>query len=293
MKCYKGAVLFIDMLGFSALTRGRVKLTSEACEPWEVDFAKPSPHQILAARLLMKLRAVLIEAGKTFPAVKIAQLSDCAFLWSEDVGAVTDCGRLLLEESVAQGLLVRGGLAYGDIVEPDRTRKSLGAFVAGDAVTRAATYETAGKGMRVFTDVETAAEVMEARSGECFRELRNPLDGKSVDEWCWYLPNRKLDDERRAAVVRDSLGGAALRLAMLWRSPKYEWNASSDEGRAQLALAAEAVSEALFQLAKQDNNYKFKAAQFEQQSKRSDKAVTRLTDEYQRELLRLYPRANK
>ena len=241
----------------------------------------------------MTLRAVLISAQNGFPAVQIAQLSDCAFVWSKDIGALTDCGRWILGESIAQGLLVRGGLAYGDIVEPDKTKKSLGAFVAGDAITRAATFERAGKGMRVFTDAATAVAVMESREGEPFRELRNPLDGRSVDEWCWYLPAGELDDERTAAVVTEALHGAALRFAMLWRSPKYEWNASSDEGRGQLALATEAVSEALFLLAKRDANYKFKASQFEQQTKRSDKAVSKLVDQYQRELIGLYPRAVK
>jgi len=37
MKSYQGGVLFIDMLGFGALTNGHLTLRAVECEPWKVD----------------------------------------------------------------------------------------------------------------------------------------------------------------------------------------------------------------------------------------------------------------
>jgi len=139
MRSFRGAVLFVDMLGFSALTRGKLKLSESEYTPWKTRPEGNFPHQLLAAQILLAFRKILMRTGRRFKTVKLAQLSDCAFLWSEDLGAVTDAGRFLMHEAIDAGLLCRGGLAFGDIHEPNKIDRTIGAFIVGDAVTRAAT----------------------------------------------------------------------------------------------------------------------------------------------------------
>lgn len=251
MKSYQGAVLFIDMLGFSALTRGMLSLGEAECEPWKVDATNTARHQLLAAQLLLAFRRTLTRTKNAFERLKIAQLSDCAFLWSGDVGSVTDAGRYLMQEAALLGLLCRGGLAFGDVHEPNKVRHSLDAFIVGDAVTRAATYEAVGKGTRIFTDAETGEHVLKARPNETFQPFINPLTGDVVDEWSWYEPTRQLRYERDPMTIRREVERLAGCHAMLRYSPKLAWSATTAEGRRQIACSVVAVSDAMERLAGQ------------------------------------------
>jgi len=257
MRSFEGTVLFVDMLGFSALTRGTLSLGEEQYKPWKVDTHGAAPHQLLAAKLLLAFRKTLLATKSSHQKVNLAQLSDCAFLWSESAGEVTDAGRHLLHEAALNGLLCRGGLASGSIHEPDKVNRSLGAFIVGDAVTRAATYESAGKGMRVFTDPETADQVMQARRHERFRPLVNPMTGDTGDEWQWYAPPSSLREERSIK----KLSGAVERLvgchAMIRYSPRLAWSATSPEGRRQIACSIAAVSDAMEDLSGKTGDYSF------------------------------------
>lgn len=257
MRSFQGAVLFVDMLGFSALTRGKLSLGKEECEPWKVDPKGDFPHQLLAAKILMEFRKALSQAKKAFDIVRVAQLSDCAFLWSTDVGAIVDVGRYLMHEAALKGLLCRGGLAFGDVHEPGKVNHSLGAFIVGDAVTRAATYETAGKGMRVFTDPETAERVLKARPTECFQPLVNPLTGDTVDEWRWYAPSQSLLSERNMTRLRGELERLVGCHTMLRYSPRLAWSATTPEGCRQIACSVVAVSDAMQQLSGNSGTYRF------------------------------------
>lgn len=251
MNSYKGAVLFVDMLGFSALTRGKLNLEEEQCEPWKVDATKADRHQLLAAQLLLAFRRTLVRTKNAVANLKIAQLSDCAFLWSDDVGSVTDGGRYLMREAALLGLLCRGGLAFGDVHEPNKVRHSLGAFIVGDAVTRAANYEASGKGTRIFTDVETGRHVLNVRPDETFMPIVNPLTGETVDEWLWYEPTRQLRIERNAATIRREVERLVGYHTMLRYSPKLAWSATTAEGCRQIACSVVAVSDAMERLAGQ------------------------------------------
>lgn len=51
------------------------------------------------------------------------------------------------------GILCRGGLAYGEILESDDSNQ-MGHFILGDAVTRAVELEGKAKGCRVLIDDE-------------------------------------------------------------------------------------------------------------------------------------------
>jgi len=286
MRSFEGTVLFVDMLGFSALTRGMLRLDEEHCRPWKVDAGGASPHQLLAAKILLAFRKTLLATKKTHQDVKVAQLSDCAFLWSEEAGAVIDAGRHLMHEAALSGLLCRGGLASGSVHEPDKVNRSLGAFIVGDAVTRAATYESAGKGMRVFTDTETADQVMQARRYERFQPLVNPLTGDTVDEWQWYALPASLRRERDVKKVGEAVERLVGCHAMLRYSPKLAWSATSPEGRRQIACSIAAASNAMEELSGQTGNYGFSVEQLlvaDQQ--RGDEVCRRIKKQFTEELV--------
>lgn len=257
LRSFEGAVLFIDMLGFSALTRGKLTLGSAELAPWKIDPKGKYPHQLLAAKILIEFRKALVQTNKEFPGVRVAQLSDCAFLWAADVGKIADAGRYLMYEAALKGLLCRGGLAFGDIHEPSKSNKSLGAFIVGDAVTRAATYEAAGKGMRIFTDMKTATRVMKARPNERFQPLLNPLTGVNVDEWRWYAPSPQMMSEQRKPRLRQELERVVGCHTTLRFSPKLSWSATTEEGRRQIACSVAAVSDAMEQLSGNSEQYQY------------------------------------
>jgi hypothetical protein len=256
MNSYKGAVLFVDMLGFSALTRGKLDLGKEQCEPWRVDATIANRHQLLAAQFLLAFRRTLARTKNAFANLKIAQLSDCAFLWSDNVESVVDGGRYLMREALMLGLLCRGGLAFGDIHEPNKVKHSLGAFIVGEAVTRAANYEAAGKGTRVFTDAETGGRISNVRPDEVFMSIINPLTGEMVEEWSWYDPAWQLRNETSAAAIRGKVERLVGYHTMLRYSPKMAWSATTAEGRRQIACSVVAVSDVMERLVGQEI-YKF------------------------------------
>lgn len=286
MRSFEGAVLFVDMLGFSALTRGKLVLGTEQCEPWKVDLKGDFPHQLLAAKILLAFRKALAQTKKAFEGVRVAQLSDCAFLWSTDVGAIVDAGRYLMHEAALMGLLCRGGLAFGDIHEPDRVNHSLGAFIVGDAVTRAATYETVGKGMRVFTDPETAKRVMAVRPTENFQPLSNPLTGDTFDEWRWCAPSQSLRSERNVKRLRKELERLVGCHTMLRYSPRLAWSVTTPEGCRQIACSVVAVSDAMEQLSGYSGTYQFSVEYLMGANHgRSDPVRQRIQQQFVNELL--------
>lgn len=245
MKQYDGAVLFIDMLGIGALTRGKIPLSEAEYAPWSVVAAETGRHHILGAKLLMQFRRSLLHSAKIWKAVKVAQLSDCAFLWSQDPVAVINIAREVMWHATRAGLLCRAGLAYGQIVEPDKVNRSLGQFILGDAVTRAVGFEGSGKGARVFCDSEVAHEVLKRCSfrHEPFAPLRNPLDGIVIDEFRWYMLPATV--EKHNYEMQASFGSALALLELITTlrySPRLNWNCLSHEGRIQVACSIEAVS---------------------------------------------------
>lgn len=243
MKSYQGAVLFIDMLGFGELTRGRLELTQKEYEPWKVDAKSNAPYQLLAAKLLLAFRKILSSTADAFEGVKVAQLSDCCFIWSDEPDCVINAGRYFMQQATLGGLLCRGGLAYGQIYEPDKVKRSIGSFIVGDAVTRAAMLERSGKGSRVFTDQNTCHEILKVLPDEHFQPLTNPLTGEIVDEWAWYaskVSRRKNTDSKEHLEAIKTLVSYHTTLRF---SPKLAWSATTSEGRRQIACSIAALSQ--------------------------------------------------
>ena len=122
-------------------------------------------------------RRCLRDARYEFKTVNMAQLSDCAFIWSTDVRSLVNASRSLMWSCTRRGLLCRGGIAFGEIVEPDKEDRTIGRFVVGEAVTKAAGLERVGKGCRIFSDVDLPSNLHECLCQHApFVALKNPLD---------------------------------------------------------------------------------------------------------------------
>lgn len=286
--------MFVDMLGFSALTRGRLSLAEQEYQPWKVPADSNYPNQLLAAQILLAFRKVLLRTQRHYSVVKLAQLSDCAFLWSKNPSSLVQAGRYLMHEAVKTGLLCRGGLAYGDIHEPNKVNHSIGAFIVGDAVTRAASYETMGKGMRIFTDAETAQAILEKQPHESFYGLKNPLTGDIVDEWQWYTPELNFTPSAHKSRLKNAIIDLVSCHTMLRFSPRFAWNAASSEGGRQLACSIESISQAMQKLSCGKGDYGFSSEYLMQSMHmRSDKVRKRFQAQYVAELLRWTSKGDK
>lgn len=82
---YNGTVFFVDILGISALTNNKISLNNKHFKPWLENDETKFSNQFLGAAILVEFRKLLLKLGKQNPGVKITQLSDCAFIWSQSI----------------------------------------------------------------------------------------------------------------------------------------------------------------------------------------------------------------
>lgn len=290
MKQYSGAVLFIDMLGIGALTRGLIRLTDADYLPWKVESSEERRHQFLGAKLLLQFRRSLVHIKKAWPSIKIAQLSDCAFLWSQDPVGLANASRELMWHVTRAGLLCRAGLAFGQIVEPDKTNLSLGQFILGDAVTSAVGLEGSGKGIRIFCDSEFASNVLSRChfKYQPFAPIKNPLNGSIVDEFRWYTLPTPIEQRNYLAQTPLQASLALIELVTILRySPRLNWNSCSREGKLQIACSIEAVSKLIEPLVK-SSEYTFTVEHLmEQAENRSDVLRERIGMQFEEEISNL------
>lgn len=256
-KKINGAVFFIDILGFGALTQGKIQLEEIDFVPWLESYTLNDSsilytHQFLAASLLSTFRSILLEMQSQFRNVQIAQLSDCAFIWSERIFDITVFANNFMTRAIKSGLLCRGGLAYGEIIETDNNdNHRLGKFIVGDAVTNAVKLEGLAKGCRILINQELPAEL----SNQCanshymrqmFQPFTNPLDYSVYDEFKWYLlPNMEISKEIRSFSTLQKVHFTKERLklaAELRFGEKFSWNASSKEGFVQIRASIDFLS---------------------------------------------------
>lgn len=295
MKEYDGAVLFVDLLGFGALTQGQIKLTAEHFAAWGVKDSDPSPHQALAARLLLAFRKHLNETSKRHIDVHFAQLSDCCFIWAKDIAKVTDAGREFMTRTIGAGLLCRGGIASGRILEPELVNRSLGAFIVGDAVTRAVKLEASGKGARIFTDMETAQNILRHRPKEdqTFAGLTNPMTGAVIDEWKWYSPP-DINPRLGVTITMDAIKKLVNLHSILRYSPLFAWNAATNEGKRQIACSIASISDCLGQVVGNPSNYSFTVETLlAAEQPRSDEIRIRVSKQFLNEIGAINPPAKR
>lgn len=244
MREYDGAVLFVDILGISALT------TSSTPIVLEQDFKALNPrskktggNQLFCARLLSIFRKNLLQCRTK--GLKIAQLSDCAFLWAPNENLVVEAAKVLFKKNAETGIFARGGMTFGQIIEPERTNLRLGQFICGNAVTRAALLESSGKGSRIFIDREIGGRQIQGTSPSAFEGLANPADYRMIDEFTWFsCPSHS---ETRSEGLERLKALIALRIRFQ-HFPAFRWNAASKPGLIQLGATIERLTVAARQL---------------------------------------------
>lgn len=192
----------------------------------------------------MKFRRILNDTMKKNNKINVAQLSDGAFIWSNNTDLVLEAARDIMWKTTSSGILCRGGLAYGEIVEPDKVNIKLGKFICGKAVTKAVKLEGTGKGARVFIDDEIPSKTSPHIPDEAFRPSINPLNYSYVDEFMWALFPEKLTQTstKNSSDSKERLKKVLTLISLLRFSPKYRWNVSSGEGKIQVASTIDVVS---------------------------------------------------
>lgn len=262
-----GTVLFVDILGFGALTKEEFVVSPDTIDGFYslyhvngLNSESVSPNQLIAAWTLSTFRESLNFLSLAYPGIHIAQLSDCAFIWSEDHAQVLKATHLLMWRLTASGILARGGLASGSIVVHKDASPQLGKFILGDAVTRAVALEGKGKGCRIFTDPQTVTNLYENFPGktksavqsakvynEVFKPLVNPLDYSAVDEFRWYLYINFEKLERKKFILNpntEALAMGAL-ISLLRGSPNFSWNCQTKAGAIHIASSMDFISKAV------------------------------------------------
>lgn len=132
------------------------------------------------------------------------------------------------------GILCRGGIAYGDIIEDNNN--NLGQMLLGNAVSKAVKLEQAGaKGCRVLMDQEVPASLHDYDSSFCaeiyklFQPFENPLDYKIYDEFKWYYSHSLKDLNTTKGIIQATVERLCL-AAKLQYHPRFNWNVRSQEG---------------------------------------------------------------
>ena len=157
---------------------------------------------------------------------------------------------------IKSGVLCRGGIAYGNIVEPDRVNTSLGRFVLGEAATKAVDMEKSGKGCRIFSDVDLPSEISGKKlfRHEPFHGNKNPNDCSITDEFRWYLfPNGISNHEYHDRNNKASVLAIMKAVSMLKYSPMFGWNVSNRAGEIQVASSIDTLTSGVSILAPELN----------------------------------------
>lgn len=262
----KGAVFFVDILGFGALTQSKLSLKNEDFSVWLDQYSLLYEDQNLAASILAKFREILLKINNENTSVTISQLSDCAFVWSSNIKDVIIAANNIMSECIDNGILCRGGLSYGEIIETNQNHQ-LGRFILGDAVTNAVKLEGVAKGCRIMIDVEFPGNLYSSDKAfsesifPLFQPFINPLDYESYDEFKWYVipfmdkefSIQSLDKKEKIQFTKNRLKLAnKIRL-----DPKFSWNAGSPQGKIQLKSSLNFLSESSDIVFKVSHNFNF------------------------------------
>jgi hypothetical protein len=250
---FDGAVFFVDILGISALTNNKMTLTEDDYCHWLDQHGKEYTDQYLAASILTEFRQILIELNQTFQNVTVSQLSDCAFVWSRNITDIVLFASKFMTTAINRGLLCRGGLTYGEIIETNQNH-DLGRFIVGKAVTDAAKLEGVAKGARVLIDQDFPNNLWKQdknfaeRTIPLFAPFTNPLDYTDYDEFKWYLCPDLSSNVNDLSILSNeekiTLTKSRLKIANQVRcAPKFNWNSKSKEGLIQLKATINFISE--------------------------------------------------
>lgn len=254
LKSFNGAVLYIDLLGFGALTKGQIPLTKNDLLPWLKRKGHPTNHQFLAAEILVVFRKILIDLNIAIPYVKVSQLSDCAFVWSNDIKSVLTFSHKFMHRAIKKGVFIRGGLAFGEIIETEQNH-NLGRLIVGNAVSNAVELEGLAKGSRILINQQLPTELYLQDKDfanvtyQMFQPFTNLLDYHVYDEFKWYLTDNletipdfglsSLSIEEKIALTKKRLKLANL----VQHSELFSWNATTNAGSVHLQATSNFLSE--------------------------------------------------
>lgn len=257
MKQKESGVFFIDILGFSALTKGQIKdISKKDFQAWGL---KKTEYDLnfLSAKIILEFRSVLKRLKEKYPAINIGQLSDCAFIWSDDIVLLIQAVHFMMWTMIGEkGVLCRGGLSYGNIVEIDDVNYELGAFIVGNPATNAVKNEGRLKGPRVTMDLTITDKIQESfrkdslvmqLSHDLFHNIESMIDMNQVDEYRWYLFDDDIIISSSIGIIdlntRIQLTKQRLKLANVLRfHPRMRWNTLSEDGRIQLKAGIKSLT---------------------------------------------------
>lgn len=257
MKSNNAAVFFVDILGFSTLTKGEVSdIKDEDYEAWGLTNKHSRNHNYLAATILVEFREALKTLKNYLPKLNVAQISDCAFIWSEDITELLRGVHFFMWHTIRErGVLCRGGIAYGEIVSVENNDDELGAFVVGDAVTRAAKNERRLKGPRITMDVEFPqsvwdnaknAVIQEYICADLFYANYSEINTDVVDEYRWYLCDADfLVNQKCPLGYKECVDLTKSRLTVanaIMYHPRMGWNTRNKEGMVHMKAGAKSIS---------------------------------------------------
>lgn len=268
-----GAVCFIDLLGFSYLTK------------------KPSikDNQIIIKRYIKVLHQSIDEAI-AHKGIDFVVLSDSVFLFSENrVDDILIALSTIFRKCLVKGVLLRAGLAYGeyDYTETQLAKKN----IYGKAVTKAVEYEGNGKGCRIFTDSEFPSNSqLFNQYSNIFEPYKNYANYSVLDVFEWPLINNdyifketELDTKRMPNEnIRELLIENHKLSDYLQFSPLFEWNTRTEEGCTQVFSTIEYLTTIIDKILKatdiEEREMK-QVAYLAKNQKRRDKIVKSLQSE--------------
>lgn len=254
LQSYNGVVLYVDILGFGALTRGQIQLSKNDFKSWPIRNGQEKNNQFLAANILVKFRKILQDLNADEGDITVSQLSDCFFAWSDNIAAVIKFAFRFMHLAIQGGILCRGGMAYGEIIETEKSH-SMGRLILGNAVTKAVELEGLAKGARILITDDLPAklysqdETYANKVYQMFKPFTNPLDYVVYDEFKWYLIDDldTINEYGLSSITNDEKIAATkqrLKLAnKIQYSTLFNWNAKNKAGQIHLQATSNFFSE--------------------------------------------------
>ena len=157
-----------------------------------------------------------------------------------------------------KAILCRGGLSYGEVVTVEDADNELGAFIVGDAVSRAAKNESRLKGPRITMDEEFPQAIWDCKdraehinwiSSDLFHCIESEINMEIVDEYRWYLCEADYIKNQQHSPSYEQLKDMTKRRLKIANVLKYHskmgWNTRGKEGMTHLEAGIQAISKNL------------------------------------------------
>lgn len=221
---HKGAVCYIDLLGFSYLTNllenkeiyndgKKEKLLADKCVKeltlndiralnaylkFDGDenllFSNNNDKKTIAEWAysivdsnLKKFHEIVERNCSNYQNVEYVAISDSMFIASEKSDEILFILANIFRECIKSGILLRAGLSYGTYYS---VKTHIADFnIYGTAVTNAVSYEKLGKGCRIFTDQEfpKSSEAFCQKNPDLFSDYKNYQNYSILDCFEWLM----------------------------------------------------------------------------------------------------------